>query len=620
MIPFRNVWCIDFEYRADAGERPHVWCLTAKELHTGRTGRWWRDELLCMSRPPFDIDRNSVVCSYAISAELSCFLQLGWPIPEYLLDLYAEFRWLTNGRQLIFGGSDKAKLEKHKYSMLAAAFILGVPAMNSTRKEEMRDLAITRWEFAPEEQREMLEYNGDDVEITEGILRQLAPMLDWPRALLRGRYGLAVATMEHIGVPIDMPRWNYVRDRLPVIQRQLITHVDAAYGVFHDGHFNDRLFLDYTARRRINWPLTPTGKPMRDKDTLKDMARLHPELNDLKELMATLGKGRLMDLAIGKDGYNRAGLIPFRAVTGRNQPSSGKFIFGPATWLRGFIQAKPGDALAYLDFAAEEIAIAAAFSQDAALIADYLSGDPYIAFAVRAGLVPQDATKASHGAVRDLCKVLFLARNYGQGAAGLAATLGIGLLDAETLIQRHERAYPRLYRWLQGVVDTASLTRWQHSPFGWRRYVGAGFNPRSVRNWPCQTAGSELLWLATSALIADGIRLAAPAHDAIVILSKTHQIVEKVSEAKTIMATMSELVTGGLPIRVDAKIFQSPRRYMDDRGRTMWRRVMGLCRYNPRLVHPPLCILSIRKKEEGRGRKPAQLALELHREEAVAWA
>jgi DNA polymerase I len=173
------VTCIDFEYRSDPGERPHVWCLCAKDLHTGRTSRWWRDELLTMTRPPFEIGIDAVVCSYAISAELSCFLQLGWQIPEYLLDLYAEFRWATNGQQLEFGGADKAALEKHKSSMLAAAYTFGVPAMNSVRKEEMRQLAIARWEFTLEEQAEMMAYCTDDVEITEGILRQFEPLLDW---------------------------------------------------------------------------------------------------------------------------------------------------------------------------------------------------------------------------------------------------------------------------------------------------------------------------------------------------------------------------------------------------------------------------------------------------------
>jgi hypothetical protein len=89
-VPFRRVTCIDFEYRADPGERPHVWCLAAKDLTTGRMMHWWRDELLTMRTPPFDIGPDALVCSYAMSAEMSCFLQLGWQPPAYLLDLYAE--------------------------------------------------------------------------------------------------------------------------------------------------------------------------------------------------------------------------------------------------------------------------------------------------------------------------------------------------------------------------------------------------------------------------------------------------------------------------------------------------------------------------------------------------
>jgi DNA polymerase I len=386
--------------------------------------------------------------------------------------------------------------------------------------------------------------------------------------------------MQHVGVPIDTALWGVVQGQLPTLNRQLIAYANRIYGVFRDGHFSDQLFADYLKREKIGWPLTPTGRPMRDKDTLKEMAQLHPQLNYLQELLSTLGKGRLTDLAIGQDGYNRAGLVPFRAVTGRNQPSSSEFIFGPAVWLRGFIQAKPGEALAYVDFAAEEIAIAAAFSGDTALIADYLSGDPYIGFAIRVGLVPEGATKESHGREREICKTLFLAQNYGQSAKGLAAKLGISLLDAETLIRRHERAYPQLYRWLQGVVDTASLTNWQRSPFGWQRYVPGGFNPRSIRNWPCQAAGAEMLWLASSALIEAGVRIAAPVHDAFVILADVHLIAEKVQLTKAIMAAVSEMVTGGLRLRVDAEIYPSPRRYMDKRGRAMWRQVMRLSRHN----------------------------------------
>ena len=65
--------------------------------------------------------------------------------------------------------------------------------------------------------------------------------------------------------------------------------------------------------------------------------------------------------------------MPFQAITGRNLPSASKFIFGPARWLRGFIKPPEGFGLAYLDFKAEEVAIAAAMSGDARLAEHYTS-------------------------------------------------------------------------------------------------------------------------------------------------------------------------------------------------------------------------------------------------------
>jgi hypothetical protein len=578
MLPFRRAISIDFEFRADPGCHPHVWCLTAKDKHTGEAKRWWRNELLTMREAPFPADRDTVVMSYAMSAEMACFLELGWRPPEYLLDLYAEFRWATNGQQLMFGGKDAAKLKKHKHSMLAAAFTFGIPAMDTTRKEEMRALAITRQEFAPEEQAELMDYCAEDVEITDKLLEALVPLIDWPRALLRGRYGLAVARMERTGVPIDLPCWNHLRANWNSVIRRLIDTTDAAYGVFHDGHFSDQRLADYVARKGYgdHWGRTSTGQLQRDKRTLKHMALLHPDMNPLKELLSTLGESRLLGLATGPDGYNRTGLIPFRAVTARNQPSSAKFIFGPAKWLRGMIMAKPGEAIAYLDYSAEEVCIVAALSGDESLLADCQTGDPYIAFAVRAGLAPAGATKDSYGEPRELVKVLFLSLNYGRTAHGLALALGVPSYAARDLWRKHERAYPQLHRWLQGVIDAASVRGWQHSVFGWRRYVPEGFNPRSIRNWPCQTLGAEILMLAAIALTEAGVEVCAPAHDAFLIKAPIDRIDAVVAEATAIMEAVAEMATGGFRIRVDNKIYPHGTRYMDKRGREMWERVTKL--------------------------------------------
>src|SRR5207247_879255 len=121
-----------------------------------------------------------------------------------------------------------------------------------------------------------------------------------------------------------------------------------------------------------------------------------------RELRFTLSQLRLEDLSVGSDGRNRVLLSPFGARSGRNTPSNAKFIFGPAVWLRSLIQPAQGHALAYVDWEQQEFGIAAALSGDSAMQEAYRSGDPYLEFAKQAGAVPPDATKKTHGAIREL--------------------------------------------------------------------------------------------------------------------------------------------------------------------------------------------------------------------------
>src|SRR6516165_9974205 len=92
---FKEVWLCDFEFRSEPGERPDIRCMVAKEFRSGRVIRLWVDEL--GSAPPFDVGQDTLFVAYYASAELGCFLSLGWPMPARILDLFAEFRCLTSG-------------------------------------------------------------------------------------------------------------------------------------------------------------------------------------------------------------------------------------------------------------------------------------------------------------------------------------------------------------------------------------------------------------------------------------------------------------------------------------------------------------------------------------------
>src|SRR5205807_5012904 len=114
-----------------------------------------------------------------------------------------------------------------------------------------------------------------------------------------------------------------------------------------------------------------------------------------------LSEMRLNDLAVGRDGRNRTLLSPFRSKSGRNQPSSTKYIFGPSVWLRGLIRPPPGYGVAYVDWEQQEFGIAAALSGDRLMADAYLSGDPYLRFGQQCGAIPTDATRHTHAGQRE---------------------------------------------------------------------------------------------------------------------------------------------------------------------------------------------------------------------------
>ena len=122
-LPFREIWAADFEFIANAGERPEPVCLVARELRSGRVVRIWRDELRTLSEPPYPTGPDSLFIAYYASAELGCHLALGWRLPVCVLDLYVEFRNATNGRPL-----------RHGKGLLGALAYYGLDAISGAEK------------------------------------------------------------------------------------------------------------------------------------------------------------------------------------------------------------------------------------------------------------------------------------------------------------------------------------------------------------------------------------------------------------------------------------------------------------------------------------------------------
>ena len=571
-LPFQKIYAIDFEYFGSDGEIPNVVCMVVQDLRSGEVSRHWQDDLQKMKTPPFETGEDIALVCYFAPAEVQSMLALGWGLDVSVIDLFAEFRCDTNGDPNV-----------GRKSLVSALQFNGLDHLIPEEKDSMRDLILSGGPWSKCQRSAILAYCEQDVVALGPLLNAMLKRVPWSelqlnQVLLRGRYMKAVGAMQHRGIPFDLDLLNTLNANWDAIKLKLITKIDTQYGVYVDGTFKEALFETYLSHKQIPWPRLDSGRLALDRNTFSNMSKRYPAVQPLHELRKTLGELKLNKLAVGRDSRNRTILSPFAAKTGRNQPSTTKFVFGPAKWVRGLIKPAEGMALAYCDWSSQEIAIAAALSGDELLWDAYHTGDPYLAFAIAAGLAPPDATKQTHKAIRNRCKAVVLGTNYGMSAYGVAQAAKIHELEAKALLQKHRETYRKFWAWAENNKDRGLLGLKLETCFGWPIHVTAGdAKPNTFLNWPMQAHGAEMMRIASILAVERGIKLCAPIHDALLIEAPLDQIDAEVVRLKECMSEASEAVLGdGKVCRVDADIVRYPDRYIDEHGQEVWDQIMGL--------------------------------------------
>lgn len=563
-----GIFAVDFEFHPVGGVEGNPTepvCMVARNLTSGQTLRVWRDELLKVSEAPFTTDGSALFVAYYASAEIGCFLALGWSLPVNILDLFTEFRCLTNGTQ-----------PSHGDGLLGALMYFGISGIDSEEKTAMRDLVLSRGPWSEKERKDILDYCESDVLALAKLLPVMENHIDLPRALLRGEYMSAAACIEATGIPIDLPLLAKIKENWESIQDKLITSIDQDFGVYDGRSFKSARWEQYLANAGIPWLRLPSGALDMSDDTFREMSRSYPQITPLRELRYALSKMRLATLTVGEDARNRCMLSAFRSTTGRNQPSNSRFIFGPATWMRGLIKPAEGYGLAYVDWSQQEFGIAAALSGDIKMLEAYASGDPYLAFAIQAGAVPPDATKQSHKAPREQFKAAVLAVQYGMGPESLALRINQPIARARQLLDLHRATYRTFWGWSDCCLNEAVLGGKLWTNFGWQIQVGSNPNERSLRNFPVQAHGAEMLRIACILLTRAGIRICAPVHDALLVEAPLNKLDAAIETTQELMREASRAVLSGFELSSDVKVVRYPDRYMDERGLTMWNTIMAL--------------------------------------------
>ena len=284
------------------------------------------------------------------------------------------------------------------------------------------------------------------------------------------------------------------------------------------------------------------------------MSKGFPQLEELRQLRHMRDKMRKVKLAVGRDGRNRTVLWPFKAKTSRTQPKASQWIFSPAVWLRSLIKPEPGMAVAHIDYSSMEFYLAASLSDRHCgpvnnMLDMYNSGDPYLSFAKRVGAIPSSVTKEAlsdtpeYAAIRYMYKVMLLAVQYGMMAETLAARLGISTFQAHEMLNQHRELFAQYWQWSDDWVQHALQTGVMRTAFGWTCRTGiTEFNERSIRNWPVQATGADILRIACIMATRHGIKLVAPIHDAVLIEAPIERIEADVALMREIMRRASRIV------------------------------------------------------------------------------
>jgi hypothetical protein len=571
-MKFAEEWFVDFEYYAPPGELPSPLCMVAYERNRKRLVRLSRGEF--PRKPPYSAGRDALFVAFAADAELLCHYVLGWPFPENVIDLHVEYLNYSN-----YIERDDEIIES---SLLSVLTEFHVGYITSAEKEAGRALAMQQGgPRTAEEWLRLVTYCEEDVKPLEKLYRKLVGPGNLQQAIERGRYMKSVAMTQAIATPIDVKRLEEFRAKWEPMKRLLVSEMDQNLHVFDGAKFDNARFINYLNRRGWLWPLTDVLKlPKTDKKTFKEKILTYPELAPLHELKSTLSLMKHESIAVGSDGRNRTALHAFRSKSSRNQPGSSKFIFGAPSWMRSFAKPADGMAIAYIDFCAEEFAIAGVLSGDKAMQRAYIdgNGDPYLSFAKLTQAIPPNATKESHHAMRDLFKTVALGIQYSMGAAGLAQRLNKPLAEAEALLAHHKTQFPNFWSWADRVVTHMEFHGWLSTASGWRVVRHNKNFParwrRSTQNWLIQSTGADLLRRVCSLVTESGIRLCAPVHDAILIEDETDKIERTVADTRELMRQASRDLLGGFEIETEAKIFTE--RFYDKRGVAMWERVNRL--------------------------------------------
>ena len=525
--------------------------------------------------------------AYAVVAEARSFYSLGIdPTNHYWIDLFLEWRCLTNhNNKLIVGNHyidgkikyipvpknkwDRTAEEsgyKLKHSLAEATYRLTGEIRDVEHKNEMRDLIISNnAELIEKNKESIMKYCMDDVEHLPALYTKMVE--EYAKVyskqdmktleddmIYRGSYAALTAIRESKGYPIDYDKARNFSKNIPLILDECMREINSLFPQIkpfkwdkleNKFKWNQKSTREWIEKYYDDWDRTdgtdrnPNGQislaleswerkfPFKHEYPKDNFGAQMVRYLKLKQALSGFNAGKggksFWD-AVGSDKRVRPYMNIYGAQSGRSQPASSSFLFLKPAWCRALMMPAKGKAIVSIDYGSEEFFLSALMSKDANMIKSYLSGDVYLEFAKLSGMVPKDATKATHKFERDLAKSTVLGLSYKMSKYGLANKLtqdlgrNFSVDDAEDLIEKFYDAYSDFQEWQDNLIyeyENKDL-KYIRLADGWTIF-GDNPNARSVGNVPVQGMGSCVMREADLLCHEHGLYSPFTLHDALYI-------------------------------------------------------------------------------------------------------
>lgn len=486
---------------------------------------------------------------------------------------YMYGKQLINGKEIVTSppknrweqtAEDKARSNNHKpqKSLAACLYKMLNVKIDTDHKDYIRNLIIANdTKEIISNKDKILEYCQSDVKYLyplwikfikvyrDELPADHVPMFD--EVLWRGETGARTAKMVSLGYPINLKKVKAFADSVPLINKDLAEDINSQFedGLFawsnRDQRYSKKIkvWKDIISKSEYapKWLRTDKGDFSCSLDAFEKMFSFrhdYPRGNFYAQVMRYLktqrsfngflpkgatakNKETFFD-SVGSDGRVRSWLNPYGSQSARFQPKATSFIPLKAAWMRSMIEPKKGRAICGIDYGSQEFLLAALIADDKNMIEAYKSGDVYLYFAKLAGAVPWDGKKADYKDMRNLFKSTTLGISYNMAAPSLARKLTddtgkkVTKEQAQELIDKFEKVYPRYAQWIKDVRHSYSLVTYKCYKLldGWTMFKDND-NVRSISNVPIQGTGSCILRKAIQMAQDNGLDIIFPLHDAL---------------------------------------------------------------------------------------------------------